>query len=104
MDQKWLTTGLIASSVQVNKNVVPIVYGNGNPKVPIKNQEHTFLLHWTTLLQPLSHKHIKPNMQDQHNGLYKQYKDSRTMEEAESRYLVIRVWWLSSRIASEDAI
>jgi hypothetical protein len=43
-------------------------------------------------------------MQDQHNHLYKQYKDSKTMDEAESRYLVIRAWWLSSGAASEDAI
>jgi hypothetical protein len=26
------------------------------------------------------------------------------MEEVESRYLAIRAWWLSSGIASEDAI
>jgi hypothetical protein len=43
-------------------------------------------------------------MQDQHNRLCKQYKDSKTMDEAESRYLAIRAWWLSSGAASEDAI
>jgi hypothetical protein len=43
-------------------------------------------------------------MQDQHNHLYKQYKDSKTMDEAESRYLAIWAWWLSSGAASEDAI
>jgi hypothetical protein len=43
-------------------------------------------------------------MQDQHNRLCKQYKDSETMDEAESRYLAIRAWWLSSGAASEDAI
>jgi hypothetical protein len=43
-------------------------------------------------------------MQDQHNHLYKQYKDSKTMDEAESRYLAIQAWWLSSGAASEDAI
>jgi hypothetical protein len=26
------------------------------------------------------------------------------MDEAESRYLAIRAWWLSSRATSEDAI
>jgi hypothetical protein len=29
-------------------------------------------------------------MQDQYNRLCKQYKDSKTMDEAESRYLAIR--------------
>jgi hypothetical protein len=43
-------------------------------------------------------------MQDQHNSLYKKYKDLKTMEEEKSRYLAIRAWWLSSEAASEDAI
>jgi hypothetical protein len=43
-------------------------------------------------------------MQDQHNHLCKQYKDSETMDEAKSRYLAIRAWWLSSGAASEDVI
>jgi hypothetical protein len=43
-------------------------------------------------------------MQDQHNRLCKKYKDSKTMEEAESRYLAIRAWWLSLRAAFEDSI
>jgi hypothetical protein len=43
-------------------------------------------------------------MQNQHNRLCKQYKDSKTMEEVESRYLAIRAWQLSSGSAFEDAI
>jgi hypothetical protein len=43
-------------------------------------------------------------MQDQHNRLCKQCKDSKMMDEAETRYLAIRAWWLSLRAASEDAI
>jgi hypothetical protein len=43
-------------------------------------------------------------MQDQHNRLYKQYKDFKTMDEAESRDLAIRAWWLFSGAASENAI
>jgi hypothetical protein len=42
-------------------------------------------------------------MQDQHNRLYKQYKDSKMMDEAKSRYLAIQAWWLSSGVAFEDA-
>jgi hypothetical protein len=70
----------------------------------MENQERTCLLHWTTLLRRHTQKYIKPDMQDQHNRLYKQYKDSMTMDEVKSRYLAIRAWWLSSRAASEDAI
>jgi hypothetical protein len=43
-------------------------------------------------------------MQYQYTRLCKQYKDLKTMEEAESRYLAIWAWWLSSRAASKDAI
>jgi hypothetical protein len=43
-------------------------------------------------------------MQNQHIRLCKQYKDSKTMEEAESKYLAIWAWWLSFGAASEDAI
>jgi hypothetical protein len=43
-------------------------------------------------------------MQDQHNFFYKKYKDSKTMEEAKSKYLAIWAWWLSSGAACKDAI
>jgi hypothetical protein len=96
--------GFMADSAQANWNVVRIIYGSGDPKVPMENREHTCLLHWTTSLKRHTLKYIKPEMQDQHNRLYKQYKDFKTMEEAESRYLAIWAWWLSLGVASEDAI
>jgi hypothetical protein len=37
--------GFMADSAQANWNVVRIVYGSGDPKVPMENQEHTCLLH-----------------------------------------------------------
>jgi hypothetical protein len=42
----------------------------------MENRERTCLLHWTTLLRRHTQKYIKPDMQDQHNRLCKQYKDS----------------------------
>jgi hypothetical protein len=65
------------------------------PRSPLPDHVLAFSQH--------TQKYIKPDMQDQHNRLCKQYKDSETMDEAESRYLAIRAWWLSSRAASEDA-
>jgi hypothetical protein len=96
--------GFMADNAHANWNAVRIVYGSSDPKVPMENREHTCLLHWTTSLRLHIQKYIKPDMQDQHNHLCKQYKDSMTMDEAESRYLAIRAWWLSSGAASEDAI
>jgi hypothetical protein len=37
--------GFMADSVQANWNAVQIVYGNGDSKVPMENQERTCLLH-----------------------------------------------------------
>jgi hypothetical protein len=62
--------GFMADSAQANWNAVRIVYGSGDPKVPIENRERTCLLHWTTSLNRHTQKHIKPDMQDQYNHLY----------------------------------
>jgi hypothetical protein len=37
--------GFMADSVHANWNVVRIVYGSGDPKVPMENQKHTCLLY-----------------------------------------------------------
>jgi hypothetical protein len=79
-------------SEQANWYAIQIVYGMGDPKVPIENQERTCLLYWTILLQQYTQKHIKPNLQHQNIRVCKQYKDSKTMEEADSRYLAIWAW------------
>jgi hypothetical protein len=96
--------GFMADSAQANWNAVRTIYGTGDPKQPMENRERTCLLHWTTSLNRHTQKFIKPDMQFQHNVLCKQYKNSKCMEEAETRYLAIRAWWLSSGAASEDAI
>ena len=96
--------GFMADSAQANWNAVRTIYGTGDPKQPMENRERTCLLHWTTSLNRHTQKFIKPDMQFQHNLLCKQYKNSKSMEEAETRYLAIRAWWLSSGAASEDAI
>jgi hypothetical protein len=43
--------GFMVDSAQANWNAVRIVYGSGDPKVPIENRECTCLLHWTTSLK-----------------------------------------------------
>jgi hypothetical protein len=61
-------------------------------------------LHWTVSMERHTATHIKPDLQQQHKLLCKQYKDANTPEQSESRYLAIRAWWLSSRAASEEGI
>jgi hypothetical protein len=48
--EKPIFKGFMADSAQANWNAVRIVYGSGDPKVPIENRERTCLLHWTTSL------------------------------------------------------
>jgi hypothetical protein len=96
--------GFMADSAMANWNAVRIVYGSGSAKDEMENRERTCLLHWSTSLQKHTQKHIKEAFQQQHNTLCKQYKDAKSMEEAETRYLAIRSWWLSSGAATEDAL
>ena len=47
--------GFMADSAQANWNAVRIVYGSGDPKVPIEGHERTCYFHWTQSLE----KHTK---------------------------------------------
>jgi hypothetical protein len=40
----------------------------------------------------------------QHKQICKDYKDAKIMDDAETKYHVIRSWWLSSGAASEENI
>jgi hypothetical protein len=96
--------GFMADSAQANWNVVRIVYESGDSKVEMNHRERTCLLHWSTSLHCHTQKLIKSDFQHQHTRLCKQYKDSKSMDEAKTRYLAIRSWWLSSGAATEDAV
>jgi hypothetical protein len=37
--------GFMADGIQANWNAVRIVYGNGDPKVPIENRKRTYHFH-----------------------------------------------------------
>ena len=91
--------GFMADSAQANWNAVRIVYGSGQKDVPMKNQERTCLFHWAQSLDRVTKSHIKPDLQEQHKRLCKQYKDSSTLADAEVRYLAIRQWWVSAQVA-----
>ena len=75
-----------------NWNAVCIVYGSGSSNDKMENRERTCLLHWSTSLQKHTQKHIKEAFQQQHIILCNQYKDSKSMEDAETRYLAIQSW------------
>ena len=96
--------GFIANSAMANWNAVRIVYRSGIASEKMENRERTCLLHWSTSLHKRTQKHIKEAFHQQHITLCKQYKDSKSMDQAEQRYLAIRSWWLSSGATTEDAL
>jgi hypothetical protein len=51
----------------------------------------TFLFNWTQLLNRHTKKLIKPKLQDQHNALCHQYKNAKSLVEANSLYAIIIV-------------
>lgn len=96
--------GFMADSAQANWNAVRIIYGSGVASEIMQDKERTCLFHWTQSLDKHTKADIRQDLQDQHRKLCKQYKNARTMEEAETRYSAIQAWWQSSCAASEAGL
>ena len=84
--------GFMADSAQANWNAIRIVYGSGDPKVPMPGREHTCYFHWSQSLEKHTKQYIKHNLQDQHKHLCLQYRNAISMDEAETHYLAIKAW------------
>jgi hypothetical protein len=87
-----------------DRNVVRIVYGSRDPKVAMEGRERTCLFHWKHSLEKHTQSYIKHELQDQHRHLCLQYRNASSMQEAETRYLAIKAWWVSSNCTSEDGL
>lgn len=96
--------GFMCDIAQTNFNVVQIVYGSGDPKVPMMDREPTCFFHWATSMHNHTEKHIAKAFQAQHIRLCWQYKDATTMVEADQMYLQLKAWWYSSGATDEDSI
>jgi hypothetical protein len=96
--------GFMADSAQANWNAVKTIYGDGDPNLPMVARERTCLFHWSVSLDKVTQKYIKPSLQFQHKQICKDYKDVKTIDDAETKDHVIRSWWLSSGDASEKGI
>ena len=96
--------GFMADSAEANWNAVRIIYGNGNPADRMEDRERTCFFHWSQSLEKHNKQYIAEEFRDQHKRLCMQYRDSTTMAEAETRYLAIRAWWVSSGAASETSL
>jgi hypothetical protein len=63
--------GFMADSAHANWNAVRIIYGSGDPKVPMESRERTCLLHWTVSMERHTAAHTKSDLQQQHKLLCK---------------------------------
>ena len=83
--------GFIADSAQANWNIVRIVYEFGDPKVPMEGCERTCFFHWKQSLEKHTKSYIKHELHDQYRHLCLEYRNASSMEEAETRYLAIKL-------------
>ena len=58
--------GFMGDIAQINWNVIRIVYGSGDPKVPMEDRERTCFFHWKQSLEKHMKSYIKHELQDQH--------------------------------------
>ena len=82
--------GFMADSTQANWNAVRMIFRDGDPSLPMVAHEHTCLFHWSANLDKVTQKYIKPSLQFQHKQLYKDYNDAKIMDDAETKYDMIR--------------
>ena len=96
--------GFMADSAQTNWNDVRIIYESGDATEKKVDKKRTCLFHWTQSLEKHTKADIRQYLQSQHQQLCQQYKDAKSMAEAETKYLAIQAWWLSSGAASEQSL
>jgi hypothetical protein len=96
--------GFMADSAQANWNAVRVIYGSDDAAIPMKDQERTYLFHWTQSLEKHAKADIRADLQDQHRLLCKQYKNTTSAADSETRYLAIRAWWLSSGTTTTQSL
>jgi hypothetical protein len=96
--------GFMADSAQANWNAVRVIYNSGDATIPMKDQERTCLFHWAQSLEKHTKADIRADLQHQHRQLCRQYKNTASASESKTRYLAIRVWWLSSGATVEQGL
>ena len=101
---KVIFKGFMADNAQANWNAVKMIYSDGDPTLPMVAREHTCFFHWSPSLDKVTQKYIKLSWQFQHKQICKDYKHVKIMDDVETKYFIIRSWWLSSGAATEKGI
>jgi hypothetical protein len=96
--------GFMADSAQTNWKVIRIIYGSGDASEKMVDRERICLFHWTQSLEKHTNVDIHQDLQSQHRILCQQYKNAKSMAEAETKYHAIRAWWMSFGTATEQTL
>jgi hypothetical protein len=93
--------GFMCDSAQANFNAMQVLFGSGDPKVPMENKERTCMFHWKMALERHTKQLIKPELQSEHIRLCQDYRMCQSIGEVDSKLASIKALWFSSRAASE---
>ena len=80
----------MANNAQANWNAMRKIYEDGDPSLPMVVHGCVCLFHWFASLDKVTKKYIKPSLQFEHNQICKDYKDAKMMDDADTKYHVIR--------------
>ena len=79
--------GYMADNTQAYWNAVRKIYRGNDLRLPMVDQERT--CHWSISLDKVMQENIKANLQFQHKQLWKDYKDVKTIDNANTKYHMI---------------
>jgi hypothetical protein len=96
--------GFMCDSAHANFNVVRVIFGSGDPSIPMVNKERTCLFHWKMALERHTKQLIRPNLQAEHIMLCQEYRNCQTLSDANAALLSIKAWWFSSDTVFEASL
>jgi hypothetical protein len=96
--------GFMCDSAQTNFNAVRILFGSGDPTVPIENKEKTCQFHWRMSLERHTKQLIRLDLQAEHMRLCQEYRKCQSLSDADAAMASIKAWWFSSRAVSESGL
>jgi hypothetical protein len=89
---------------QENFNVVRVIFGSGDPTIPMVNKERTCLFHWKMALERHTKQLIRPDLQIEHIRLCQEYRKSQSISDANAAMASIKAWRFSSGSVSEAGL
>jgi hypothetical protein len=96
--------GFLVDITHVNWNAIKVVYRSSDATIIMVDKEQTCLFHWTQSLYKHTKQLIKHELKSKHKATCFEYKNATSLDEANTCYITIHYWWLSSNITSKSGI